>query len=259
MSTLRFASLGSGSKGNATLVESGDTCVLIDCGFSTREVEKRLPRLGKTPEDIDAILVTHEHGDHVRGVARLSRKYQVPVWMTAGTYTHCKQREDYPHISVFSSHQCFDINGLQVHPFPVPHDAREPVQFVFSSGELRLGILTDTGSITPHIKKMLDGLDALLLEGNHDMDMLMNGSYSPSLKKRVSGRTGHLSNTQAAQLLEGIDCSKLQHIVAAHLSEKNNHPNIVIETFARAINCSQQSIQLADQEGGFDWKVLKTV
>lgn len=256
MTTLRFASLGSGSKGNATLVESGNTCVLIDCGFSTREVEKRLPRLDKSPEDIDAILVTHEHGDHVRGVARLSRKYKVPVWMTSGTYAHCKQREDYPHVSIFSSHQGFVINDLEINPFPVPHDAREPVQFVFSNGRLRLGILTDTGSITPHIMTMLDGLDALLLEGNHDLQMLMNGSYSVSLKRRVSGRTGHLSNDQAAELLQGIDCSKLQYIVAAHLSDKNNHPDIVIDTFAAAINCARQRIELADQEDGFYWKDL---
>ena len=241
------------------MIESGDTCVLVDCGFSTREMEKRLPRLDKSPQDIDAILVTHEHGDHVRGVARLSRKYQVPVWMTSGTYSHCKQREEYPHLSLFSSHLGFSINELEVSPFPVPHDAREPVQFVFSNGLQRLGILTDTGSITPHIKTMLDGLDALLLEGNHDMDMLMGGSYSLSLKKRVSGRTGHLSNDQAAELLQSIDCSKLQYIVAAHLSEKNNHPDIVIETFASAMNCSRQRIELADQEEGFYWKDLQAL
>lgn len=258
MSHLRFASLGSGSKGNATLIESGNTCVLVDCGFSTRELVKRLLRLDKSPQDIDAILVTHEHGDHVRGVGCFSRKYQVPVWMTSGTYSHCQQREKFPHVSVFSSHQGFSINELEINPFPVPHDAREPVQFVFSNDRQRLGILTDTGSITPHIIKMLDGVDALLLEGNHDMQMLMEGSYTYALKKRVSGRTGHLSNDQAAELLQSIDCSKLQHIVAAHLSEKNNHPDIVIETFASAMNCSRQRIELANQDEGFYWKDLQT-
>lgn len=253
---MRFASLGSGSKGNATLIESGETCLMVDCGFSTREVEKRLLRLDKKPQDITAILVTHEHGDHVRGVARFSRKYQIPVWMTAGTHAHCRSREEYLHLSVFNSHQSFLINTIEVSPFPVPHDAREPVQFVFSDGTRRLGILTDTGSITPHIKRMLDGLDALLLEGNHDHEMLMNGSYSRQLKLRVSGRNGHLSNDQSAELLRNIDCSKLQHIVAAHLSEKNNHPDKVLASFSSALDCTVDRIALACQEKGFDWKPL---
>ena len=254
MTTLRFASLGSGSKGNATVVESQDTCVLVDCGFSTREVEKRLQRLQKNPQDLTAILVTHEHGDHVQGVARLSRKYELPVWMTAGTYSRCRQRDEYPFISVFNSHQVFSIDALEINPFPVPHDAREPVQFVLSNGSQRLGILTDTGSITAHIRQMLDGVDALLLEGNHDLDMLMNGSYPQQLKQRVAGRTGHLSNEQAAGLLQDIDCSGLQHIVAAHLSEKNNHPDRVLESFSDALNCTVDEVELASQETGFDWK-----
>jgi len=253
---MRFASLGSGSKGNATLVESGDTCVMIDCGFSTREVEKRLLRLEKLPQDINAILVTHEHGDHVRGVARLSRKYNIPVWMTAGTHTHCRTRDEYLELSIFSSHKPFAIDSLEILPFPVPHDAREPVQFVFSDGKKRLGILTDTGSITPHITLMLDNLDALLLEGNHDHDMLMNGSYSQQLKRRVSGRNGHLSNDQSAELLRNIDCSHLQHIVAAHLSEKNNHPEKVLSSFSEALNCDAANITLACQEKGFEWKTI---
>jgi phosphoribosyl 1,2-cyclic phosphodiesterase len=248
--------LGSGSKGNATVVESDDTCVLVDCGFSTREVEKRLQRLQKTPQELTAILVTHEHSDHVQGVARLSRKYKLPVWMTAGTYSRCRQRDEYPFISVFSSHQVFSIDALEIHPFPVPHDAREPVQFVFSDGSQRLGVLTDTGCITAHIRQMLDGVDALLLEGNHDLDMLMNGSYPQQLKQRVAGRTGHLSNEQAAGLLRSIDCDHLQHIVAAHLSEKNNHPDKVLESFSSALNCSEDWVELADQETGFDWKVI---
>ena len=138
----------------------------------------------------------------------------------------------------------------------MPHDAREPVQFVFSDGSQRLGVLTDTGCITTHIRQMLDGVDALLLEGNHDLEMLMNGSYPQQLKQRVAGRTGHLSNEQAAGLLRSMDCSHLQHIVAAHLSEKNNHPDRVLESFSSALNCSADWIELADQETGFDWKVI---
>lgn len=254
--TLRFASLGSGSKGNATLVESGNTCLLLDCGFSTREVEKRLTRLDRSAEGITAILVTHEHTDHVNGVGRLSRKYRIPVYMTSGSWSRCRTREEYPFITLINSHVNFNIEGLEVRPYPVPHDAQEPVQFVFSDGLHSLGVLTDSGSVTPHIIKMLDGLDALLLEGNHDIDMLMDGDYPEYLKNRVSGRLGHLSNAQAAGLLGNIDCSNLQHIVAAHLSEKNNHPDRVIESFSDALNCSADWVELASQKTGFDWKEL---
>ncbi len=253
MSNLRFASIGSGSKGNATLVQWGATCVMIDCGFSTREVEKRLARLAISAEHLDAILVTHEHGDHVRGVARLSRKYRIPVWMTHGTHSKCSPREDYPYLKLFNSHKAFTVDELQIQPFPVPHDAREPVQFVISNGAHRLGLLTDTGSITAHIKSMLTGVDALMLEGNHDLDMLMNGRYSPSLKRRVSSHQGHLSNDQSVELLGSIDCSHLQHLVAMHLSEANNHPDKVQQSFSSAFDGAEDVLKLACQEQGFDW------
>ena len=254
---MQFASLGSGSKGNATLVESGDTCVLIDCGFSTKEIEKRLQRRHRQPENIHAILVTHEHTDHVGGVSRLSRKYDIPVLMTAGTWAHCRNSHEIPGLQLISSHDLFSLGALEVQPFPVPHDAREPVQFVFSDGQYRLGLLTDTGSITPHIKEMLSGLDALILEGNYDHEMLMNGEYPQQLKKRVSGRTGHLGNEQAAALLEEIDCSGLKHIVAAHMSEKNNHESLVNACFSAALNCHADWIIQADQQQGTDWLDIK--
>lgn len=250
---MRFASIGSGSKGNATLVSSNDTCLMIDCGFSTKEVEKRLLRLNIQPEDISAILVTHEHADHVQGVARFSRKYNTPVWMTQGTYNHCRQRENYQNLCVFSSHEPFEIESLTINPFPVPHDAVEPVQFVFSNTTHQLGLLTDTGSITPHIVDMLSDLDALILEGNYDHDMLMNGPYSRQLKARVASRTGHLSNDQAAELLSKINCDNLQHLVAVHLSEKNNASQHVLHAFSSALDCPADWIKLASQDQGFHW------
>jgi len=255
---LQFASLGSGSKGNATLVESGDTCVLIDCGFSTREVEKRLQQHNRRAEDIHSILVTHEHADHVGGVARLSRKYNIPVLMTAGTWSQCRQRHDINDLRLISSHDSIDLDNLQINPFPVPHDAREPIQFVFSDGDVRLGLLTDTGSITPHILEMLGGLDALILEGNYDHNLLMSGEYPAGLKKRVAGRTGHLSNDQAADLLESLDCSALQHLVAAHMSEKNNHPSLVNTSFSTALNCHSDWVTQANQHFGTDWLEIKS-
>jgi phosphoribosyl 1,2-cyclic phosphodiesterase len=250
---MRFASLGSGSRGNATLVEAGATRVLLDCGFSCAETEKRLTRLGLDAQQVDAILVTHEHSDHISGVARFSRRFGIPVWMTAGTEAvhrggevaawHC-----------FSSHQPFRIGDLEIAPYPVPHDAREPCQFVFSDGAVRLGVLTDAGSITAHMVKALDGLDALILECNHDPELLARGPYPVRLQQRVGGRYGHLSNQQAADLLKQIATTRLQHLVAAHLSEKNNRVDLARAALAQVLHCAAADISVAEQETGIAWR-----
>jgi len=252
---VRFASLGSGSKGNATLVEAGATRVLVDCGFSCAETEKRLARLSLRPQDLDAILVTHEHSDHIAGVARLSRRYRLPVWMTAGTEAAHKGGElaDYRCIN---SHRPWRIGDLEVQPFPVPHDAREPCQFVFSDGRWRLGLLTDTGSVTTHMLQALDHLDALILECNHDPGMLAGGPYPPALKQRVGGPFGHLSNQQAADMLNKINRDRLQHLVAAHISEKNNDPGLALQCLARVIGESSFGVLAADQPAGMPWLAL---
>lgn len=250
---MRFASLGSGSRGNGTLIEDGDTCVLLDCGFSVREAERRLERLGKTPDQLTALVVTHEHSDHISGVGALCRKYALPVWMTRGTWMQ-HNNGDIPDLNLFSHHELFEINGLQVEPFPVPHDAREPAQFVFTNGARRLGILTDTGHATGHIEKMLTTCDALMLECNHDPEMLAQGNYPQSLKDRVSGKLGHLSNDQAAEILAAIDYSRLQHIVAVHLSEMNNQPSLARWALASAIDCATDWIGVADQALGLQWR-----
>lgn len=251
---MRFASLGSGSRGNATVVEQGSTLLLIDCGFSLRETERRLLRLGCEPARVSALLVTHEHGDHIGGVARFARRYRVPVWFSAGTRAGC--RETIATAQVFGTHSPFAIGDIEVTPFPVPHDAREPAQFVFGNGAHRLGHLTDTGSLTPHIETQLSGCDALLLECNHDRTMLANGPYPPVLKARVGGDYGHLSNAQAAMLLGRLDCSRLQHIVAAHLSEKNNLPQLAGGALAAALGCSQDWIGIAGQDDGLGWRAV---
>ncbi len=252
---MRFASLGSGSKGNATLVEAGATRLLVDCGFSCAETEKRLARLSLQPTDLAAILVTHEHGDHISGVASLSRRYRLPVWMTAGTEAAHKGGElvDYRCIN---SHCEFRIGDLQVHPFPVPHDAREPCQFVFSDGRRRLGLLTDAGSITVHMLRALDQLDALILECNHDPAMLAAGPYPPSLKQRVGGPFGHLSNQQASDIVKNISRVRLQHLVAAHISETNNQPELALTSLAGAVGESAFGILAADQPAGMPWLSL---
>jgi phosphoribosyl 1,2-cyclic phosphodiesterase len=252
---MRFASLGSGSRGNATLVEAGTTRLLIDCGFSCAEAEKRLARLSVQADGLTAIVVTHEHGDHISGVATLARRHSIPVWMTAGTEAVHKGG-CLPQWHCFNGHQPFEIGDLQVKPFPVPHDAREPCQFVFSDGARKLGLVTDVGSVTAHMLSALDRLDALLLECNHDTEMLASGPYPPRLKQRVGGSFGHLSNEQAADLLSRIETGALQHLVAAHLSEKNNRPELACAALAGALGCPPAGIRVAGQQNGLDWQTV---
>lgn len=255
---LRFASLGSGSRGNGTLIASGRTRVLLDCGFPIKETCARLLRRGVEPESLSAIIVTHEHGDHVRGVGPLARKYGVPVWMTTGTWRAVEDTcGGLPALHLFSSHAPFAIGDLHVQPFPVPHDAREPTQFVFSDGDLRLGVLTDTGASTPHIERSLGGCHALLLECNHDLDMLRRSHYPESLKERIAGRLGHLDNATAAGILARLDRQRLQHVVAAHLSEHNNTPLLAAAALAAALDCAREWIQVCDQDAGLDWRELR--
>ena len=254
---MRFASLGSGSEGNGLLVESDATRILVDCGFRLSETVKRLGRLGLVPADLAAVVVTHEHDDHVGGVSRFARRYDLPVYLTYGTLIAMGVRGSMmPRVTLIDSHSPFAIGDLEIHPFPVPHDAREPSQFLFSDGDRRLGLLTDAGDSTPHIERMLSGLDALVLECNHDLELLMNGPYPPTLKRRISGRYGHLDNATSARLIAGIDRSRFQHFIAAHLSAQNNTPELVREALCAALNCESSWIQIASQRDGFDWRQI---
>ncbi len=252
---IRFASLGSGSGGNALIVTCGGTRVLLDCGFGPRETVARLARLGTAPDELTGIVVTHEHSDHVAGAFRLARRFSLRVWMTAGTFAAAPRGlSKLPDVELIDSHRPFALNELEVHPFPVPHDAREPVQFVFSDGKCRLGVLTDTGCSTPHIERMLSGCEALVLECNHDVQMLCRGSYPPALKARIAGRYGHLDNTAAAALVAAVDTSRLRHVIAAHLSAENNLPELAQSALAGALNCHPDWIGVAHQTQGFGWR-----
>ena len=254
---IRFASLGSGSKGNALLVESGKTRVLVDCGFGPREAVSRLVRLGVEAESVDAVLVTHEHADHVGGVARCQARYGWTIHASFGTATAAGQLADCA-VSRFDSHVPFALGDLEIHPYPVPHDAREPTQFVFSDGASRLGVLTDAGSVTPHIHAMLKECTGLVLECNHDADLLRNGRYPPQLKRRIAGGFGHLDNEAAAALLRQLAGGhRLQHVVAAHLSEENNTPALAREALAGALDCASDWIGIASQAEGFGWRELR--
>jgi len=252
---VRFASLGSGSRGNATLIQAGNTTLMVDCGFSVSETEARLQRLGVEPGAIAALLVTHEHSDHASGVMRFALRHGIPVRCTPGTRQACLER-GFESAQPIDSHGKFTVGDIEVTPVTVPHDAREPVQFLFDGGAHRFGLLTDTGSLTPHIRRQFGGCGALLLECNHDREMLENGPYPPSLKERVGGPLGHLSNAQAADLVRGIDTRWLQHLVAAHLSEKNNTPVLARAALAEALDCDADWIGVADQESGLDWREI---
>ncbi len=186
---MRFALLGSGSEGNALVVQSGATTLLMDCGFSLSETLVRLGRLQLQAEQLSGILVTHEHGDHIAGVAKLSRKFDIPVWMTHGTLRSQKDAFAKLSVSEINPHDSFSIGDIDVQPYLVPHDAAEPVQYVFGSGARKLGVLTDVGHVTPHIEAVLSGCHALILECNHDADMLQNGRYPYSLKQRVDRKS----------------------------------------------------------------------
>lgn len=255
---MRFACLGSGSEGNGLIVEAGKTRILLDCGFSLRETASRLQRLELEAADISAIVVTHEHSDHISGVVRLANKFNIPVYLSYGSYSFLAGLGQMPlDVNLIDSHTAFAIGDIWVEPFPVPHDAREPIQFVFGDGVCRLGVLTDTGMITPHIAQMLSACDGLMLECNHDSAMLANGPYPPSLKQRVGGRYGHLNNEAAAALLREIDTSRLRHVVAAHLSQRNNSPDLARRALAEVLGCAREWIAIADQALGLSWRALR--
>jgi phosphoribosyl 1,2-cyclic phosphodiesterase len=254
---MRFASLGSGSQGNSLVVEAHHTRVLLDCGFGLAATEGRLARLGLVPEDISAIVVTHEHDDHIGGVARFARRHGIPVWLTPGTLAGLEPLfADIACVRMICNYEPFDVGALRVQPFPVPHDAREPAQYVFGDGVSRLGVLTDVGCSTRHIQSMLSGCDALVLECNHDLGMLRTSSYPQKLRDRISGRFGHLDNDAAACLLRSLDNGKLKHLVAAHLSQENNRPVLARAALSEVLNCAPEWIAIAGQDEGLDWRQM---
>ena len=253
---LRFASLGSGSRGNGLVVEAGGSRLLLDCGFTPRDCERRLARLGLAPADLAGIVVTHEHDDHVGDALPFAVRHGLRVWMTHGTWRAVGGVAPPAHVTLIDSHDIFAVGDLCVQPFPVPHDAREPVQFVFSDGASRLGVLTDIGTPTRHVGEVLSACDALVLECNHDREMLAGGPYPGWLKERIGGPFGHLANDAAAELIKMLDVRRLRHVVAAHLSESNNTPALARAALAEALGCAVEWIGVASQDAGFDWRSL---
>lgn len=254
---LRFRSLGSGSTGNATLVEAtsgGRTSrLLVDCGFGLRRLDARLARAGLAASDLDAVFITHEHGDHIGCVHALSRRERLPVWMSEGTWLATGGHDFEGRLQLARDGADFTVGDLSVHPFTVPHDAREPLQLRCTDGARSLGVLTDLGHVTPYVLAQLAGLDALLLECNHDSEMLAASSYPPFLKLRVGGNYGHLSNAAAAEIARTVHHSGLRHVLAAHLSEQNNRPEIVRRVLAEALGAGEQDMLTATAADGSPW------
>jgi phosphoribosyl 1,2-cyclic phosphodiesterase len=257
--TLRFCSLGSGSSGNATVVEarSGSTVsrLLIDCGFSQKDLDWRLARAGLRTGDLDAIFVTHEHGDHVGCSVSLARRHGIDLWMSRGTWRALGDPEPPATIRFARDGEPIVVGDLLLNPFTVAHDAAEPLQLRCSDGAALLGVLTDAGSITPHMLEHLDGIHALLLECNHDRAMLAASRYPPSLKARIGGRFGHLSNETAAEILAACMHDRLGRLVAAHLSRENNSPELARRALASTWGSDESDIVIADPQAGFDWIV----
>jgi phosphoribosyl 1,2-cyclic phosphodiesterase len=253
---IRFASLGSGSAGNALVVQIGTTRILVDCGFSAQETSRRLARLGLHPDDLAAVVITHEHADHIGSSAALARRHRIPVHMTPGTRLGARDQA-YALLHEFHAGTPFAIGDVEIHPYTVPHDAREPVQFVFTDGALRLALLTDAGHVSPHMVTCIDSVDGLLIECNHDPAMLAAGPYPPALKRRVGGPYGHLPNLEAERLLQSMQRNRLQHVIGMHLSERNNRPELARAALANGLGCTAEETSVAGQADGFFWREVR--
>ena len=253
---LRFKSLGSGSAGNATLVEASGIAplrLLIDCGLGLKQLLLRLGEAGLQADDIDAVFITHEHGDHIGCARALALRYRIPVWMSHGTYTAIGSPDFDGLLHTARDGKAIDLGSMEIMPFTVPHDAREPLQLSCSDGLAKLGILTDLGHATEHVLAHLKNCDALMLECNHDTDMLTQSAYPAFLKQRIGGHYGHLSNTAAADIASALNHRRLNHLVAAHLSAQNNQPAKVRDVLASAAARDSADVIVATQETGTCW------
>lgn len=251
---LRFASLGSGSGGNGTLVAYGDCLVLIDCGFGLKDAWARLARLGVAPEQLTAIFVTHEHTDHASGVTALAHRFRKPVHLSHGTL-RALPKLDTALARPFLSGAEFALGTARVQAVTVPHDAREPTQFVFRLEGAQLGVLTDAGTITPHMRECFQRCTALLLESNHDRAMLFNGDYPLRLKRRIASDHGHLSNEQAAEFLDELTRHGLRQAVIGHISQQNNSAERLAAVF-EPFRAHLRELRFAEQDAGTGWMAV---
>lgn len=249
---LSVCMLASGSKGNAIFVSDGTTSILIDAGLSGIEIERRLRSKELCPDDLDAILVSHEHADHIHGVGVLSRRFDLPVFISERTSKAASsQIGDIQDVVNFESGIPFLINTLTIHPFSISHDAEDPVGFTINRDKTKIGIATDLGIATLMVKEHLKDCSLLVIEANHDTDMLINGPYPWELKQRIKNRTGHLSNEESRNLLKEVQHDRLKHVILAHISEINNTPEKALNTVGPALtNCNSRISAATQNESG---------
>lgn len=241
--------LASGSKGNAVYVSSGSVTILVDAGLSGIEIERRMRSRGLLPEKLDAIVVSHEHSDHIQGVGVLSRRYDLPVYMNAKTreaaLPYLGKIDD---LKSFECGTAFQINDLNVHPFSISHDASDPAGFTISRNGSKIGIATDLGVVTAIVKEHLKNCNLIILEANHDPGMLIGGPYPWPLKQRIKSRTGHLSNEESNALLTELKHDRLDCVILAHLSETNNTSQVVLNAVGRSVADSDTQLSVACQD-----------
>ena len=239
--SVRFCPIASGSNGNCIFISYGDTHVLIDAGISGKRIEAGLNSIQATCADIDALLITHEHSDHVQGAGILSRRYDLPVFATEGTWRAMEKSKSIGEVApknkryVYREENLY-LNDICIHPFSIPHDAADPVGFSVHGRDCKVVVATDIGHITEDVQRNIQEADLILLESNHDVDMLKNGRYSYPLKKRILGDYGHLSNVTAGELLMQAISKRLKHVILGHLSEENNRPILAYETVANILS-----------------------
>lgn len=257
---MRVCVLGSGSKGNCTLIESGRTSLLIDAGFSGVEIKRRLQAIDRHPDSINSILVTHEHNDHVSGVGVVSRQASVPVYANPATHRAAEKRVG----RLFGCHEfetgeTFEIGDLQIHPFAVSHDTVDPVGFVVSDGSVSAGYCTDTGKITTLIEYHLHQCRLLILESNHDPQMLREGPYPLYLQQRVRSNRGHLANEDAGRFIQKLAGGALRHVVLAHLSETNNLPELALRAAKDFLGSAAPDIRIQSASQGVPCRLIDLV
>ncbi len=237
--------LASGSRGNSLFISTPDTALLVDAGLSGKEIERRMAVIGQAPETLSAIIITHEHSDHIRGAGILSRRFKVPVYVTPRTFSACQGLGKIDRLTHFECGTPFDVGSIRINPFSISHDAADPVGMTLGFKEKKIGVATDLGIATTLVKEHLKNCHALYLESNHDPDMLINGPYPWHLKQRIKSRCGHLSNADAKNLVSELLHPDLHHIILAHLSEENNHPGRALQEVSKGLNGLKPSLCVA--------------
>jgi len=243
--SFRICPLASGSKGNSLFISGNNSAILIDAGLSGIELERRLKQINVDPQHLTAIIITHEHSDHVKGAGILNRRFNIPIYITRKTLGACRNLGKIQSVEFFTCGSPFEIDGIRINPFSISHDARDPVGLTLEYNGQKIGIATDLGIVTNLVRDHLKNCSVLYLESNHDPQMLMNGPYPWHLKQRIKDRHGHLSNLDARDLVEEMKTKTLKHVILAHLSKENNHPEIAVQEVKKSLNSSEIKLHVA--------------